>query len=266
MQFRFDVFTYGLEAPAQWWTSVGKVTRLSWRGIPSLIGLASRGIVLTGLLSAALDRRRRDDLLLLDLTIAGGVVAAYLTQPPYPQYLVPLLPPVAVRLAIALDGFQGSTRRVILGLTALSCVLGLLDTVHYLVRLRTHGIELVQAIDLGHRVALMSRGKSLVTLSAEIVAGVDTSLDRRFAAGPFLFRTSGPLASQALTYAYSPNWQHIDEALDAQPPGAIVVGGELRPQLPLHPGGLDAPLSAWAISHGYKPIPLGHRFTFFAHP
>jgi 4-amino-4-deoxy-L-arabinose transferase-like glycosyltransferase len=265
-QFRFDVFTYGVDAPVQWWTSVGKLNLLSWRGIPDLVGLASRGIVLIGLVAAAADRRRRDDLHLLDLMIVGGVVAAYLTQPPFPQYLVPLLPPVTIRFAMALDRVHRPARSFVLTLTAFCSVLGLLDTIHYVVRIRARGLELAQAVQVGRDLAVLGHGRSVVTLSPELIAGSGTILDPRFAAGPFLFRTSDGLARQALKYGYSPTWQTISAALDSHPPGAVLVGGELRPQAPLHPTGLDAPLIAWAVSRSYKPVALGNGFTLFLRP
>ena len=266
-QFRFDVFTYSLEAPIQWWTSVGKGHLLSWRGIPTLFSLAGRGVVLVGLAATAADRRRTDETRLLDFMIAGGIIAAYLTQPPFPQYLVPLLPPLTIRFAMALDRFHGqTTRRVILTATLISCALGLEGTVHDLVRTRKHGLELVRAVAIGRKVAMLSNNRLIATLSPELIAGADTKLDRRFVAGPFLFRTSGSLAEQALRYAYSPNWQHLDRALDEQPPDMVLVGGEERPQPPLYPHGLDAPLRAWAQSRDYRPIPLGGGFTLFVHP
>ena len=47
-QFGFDVFTYSLKAPVQWWTSVGRVDWLSWRGIPNLFELRAAGSSLSG--------------------------------------------------------------------------------------------------------------------------------------------------------------------------------------------------------------------------
>ena len=266
-QFGFDVFTYGLKAPVQWWMSVGKTSSLSWRGIPNLLGLASQGVVLVGLIAAVADRTHKNASRLLDFMIVGGIIAAYLTQPPFPQYLVPLLPPVTIRFALALDRFERPViRRLIIGATLLSCAAGLADTAHYVLRIRKHGLELVEAVRLGNDVALLTKHRSIATLSPERVAGANTSLDPRFATGPFLFRTSDRLAEQALRYGHSPNWQHIDAALDLQRPGAVLVGGELKPQLPLHPAGLDAPLIGWAKAHDYKPVSLAHGFTLFVQP
>lgn len=266
-QFRFDVFTYSLEAPIQWWTSVGKANWLSWRGIPMLISLASRGIVLVGLAATAADRRGRDETDLLDFMIAGGIIAAYLTQPPFPQYLVPLLPPLTIRFAMALDQFRGHTaHRLVLAATLISCMLGLSGTIHDLFRIRKHGLELVRAVEIGRKVAIISNSRLITTLSPELIAGADTRVDLRFVAGPFLFRTSGSLAEQALRYGYSPTWQHLDIALDNRPPDLVLVGGEERPQPPLHPHGLDAPLRAWAQSRDYRPVFLGGGFTLFVHP
>ena len=173
------------------------------------------------MITTAADRSRKNGSQLLDLMIVGGIIAAYLTQPPFPQYLVPLLPPVTIRFAIALDQFERpAIRRLITGATVLSCVAGLGDTAHYILRIRKRGLELVQAVRLGNDVALLTKGRSISTLSPERIAGANTNLDARFAAGPFLFRTSDTLAEQALRYGYSPTWQHIDAALELAKTGS----------------------------------------------
>lgn len=263
-QFMFGVFTYSLEAPAQWWTSVGRADMLSWRGIPRLVGLAGRGVVLVGLIAAAADRKRSDDRRLLDLMIIGGAIGAYLPQPPFTQYLVPLIPPLGVRFGLALESARQSYWRVLVALGVAASVLGLAETAKYVARLPDRGFELAQTVRQGAAVAMLARGQPIVSLSPERIAGFNTNLDSRFVTGPFLFRTSGALSAAALKYGYSPNWRRIDQALDTRPPAAILVGGESRAYPPIQPFGLDRPLVAWALARGYAPLPLpGRGFTLF---
>lgn len=263
-QFHFGVFTYSLRAPAQWWSSVGRSGMLEpSHRIARLLRFSSEGVVLVGLTAAALDRRRSDHRLLLDLMVIGGMIGAYLPKPAYPQYLVPLLPSLAPRFALALDNLAGRLRRSVLVLTTICGALGLQYTVHQAVRAWKNGPGLVDALDQGRQAARLASGRPIVTLSPEVIAGVNTNLDRGFVTGPFLYRTFGPLSADAQRLGYSPNWQRIDAALDASPPGAILVGEERRPQ-PAHPQGLDGPLVLWAEAHSYHAVPLGKRgFTLF---
>jgi 4-amino-4-deoxy-L-arabinose transferase-like glycosyltransferase len=265
-QFYFDVFTYSLHAPAQWWTSVGRPGMLEFpHRMARLLRFGAEGVMVVALAAAALDRRRSEDRLLLDLMIIGGAIGSYMPEPAYAQYLIPLLPPLVPRFALALDSLRGRRRRTLMLLTALSCGFGLYYTVHLAIRTLRHGSELVAAVEQGRHAARLAAGRSIVTLSPQVIAGGNTNLDRRFVTGPFLYRTFGPLSADALRYGFSPNWQRIDRALDAQPPGAILVGGETRAH-PRHPQGLDGRLVNWAKTHGYKPAVLRERgFTLFIH-
>jgi hypothetical protein len=142
-------------------------------------------------------------------------------------------------------------------------VFGLFYTAHLGIRAWRRGFELTAAVEQGRAASRLGAGRSIVTLSPEVIAGADANLDRRFVTGPFLFRTFGALSADALRYGYSPNWQRIDAALDMEPPGAILTGGETRPH-PQHPQGLDGRLVSWAIAHRYKAILLRRGgFTLF---
>ena len=266
-RFYFDVFAYSLDAPRQWWTAVGHANWLDPRfRILLLAILAAQGCILFGVIAAAIDRRRSDDRLLLDLMIIGGLITAYMPEPAFTQYLVPLLPPVAVRLALAIDGFPDRwNRRVILSMMG-SCALGMLLTGYYAVRTYRHGDDLRYGVEQGRAVALAAAGRSIVTLSPERVAGSDVKLDRRFVTGPFLFRTSGQLSHQALRLGFSPNWQRIGATLGTTMPSAILTGGESTPHGTLFPQGLDAGLVRWAAAHGYRRVLLPGRAILWLRP
>jgi 4-amino-4-deoxy-L-arabinose transferase-like glycosyltransferase len=266
-QFKFDVFTYSLVAPRQWWTAVGHENWLEppFR-IVRLLSLAGHGCALVGIGAAVLDRRRSDDRLLLDLMILGGLVAAYLPEPAYAQYLGPLLPPVAARFAIAIDGLPWRLQKPLVALTFAFSMAGLVQTGKAAARTVLRGSSLAEGVVLGHRAATAAAGGSIVTLSPQFVAGSDTKLDPGFVTGPFLFRTFGQLGDDAMRFGYSPNWQMIDSALDERRPRVILTGGESKPRPPLFPSGLDAPLIAWAIAHQYKRMPQPGGRTLWQRP
>lgn len=256
-RFYFDVFAYSLDAPRQWWTAVGHANWLEPRfRIFRLTILAAQGCILFGVVAAAVDRRWSEDRLLLNLMIIGGLITAYMPEPAFTQYLVPLLPPVAVRLALAIDSFPGRwNRRLILSATG-SCALGMLLTGYYALRTFRYGDDLRYGVEQGRAVALAAAGRSIVTLSPERVAGSDVNLQRGFVTGPFLFRTSGQLSKQALRLGFSPNWQLIVATLGATKPPAILTGGESTPHGVLFPHGLDASIVRWAATHGYRRVLL----------
>jgi hypothetical protein len=267
--FAFDVFTYALHAPQQWWSSVGRGYWLepSWRLI-RLIGFAAKGSILVALGASLLDRRARDDhRLLLDLMIVGGLLAAYLPDPAFTQYLVPLLPPLFTRFGMALSRASLRTAKPLLALTLAGCVLGVIPTIRSTLRWWVAGPDLFDALDQGRAVAAIAKGGRIVTLAPEYVAGADTNLDPRFVTGPFLFRTFDGMADQALAYGKSPGWQHAGEALDRAPPFAIVTGNEAKTWPAPFSGSLEAPLIAWAKAHRYRAErlePFG--LIVFVHP
>jgi hypothetical protein len=263
-QFEFDVFTYSLEAPRQWWTAIGDGGSLqSHIRILRLLLIAFQGCAFVGLVAAAIDRRRSDHLLLLDLLIIGALVAAYLPQPAFTQYMIPLLPPVAARLAMAIDGLPCRFRRAWIPLLAAFSLAGLFQTAKSVAQITTNGNSLANAVAQGRLAAMAAAGQPIVTLSPERVAGSDTALDRGFVTGPFLFRTSGRLGRDAMRLGYSPTWQRVDAALDARQPPVILTGGEPEPHPPFLADGLDAPLASWARHHRYERIGLPGGVTLW---
>lgn len=265
---RFGVFTYSLQAPQQWWNAVGHSSDLNpLNRIINLAELAFEGPIPFALAAAAVDRRRTDTRLLLDLMIVGGLIGAYMPEPPFTQYLVPLLPPLYTRFALAIDGPRQRWYPVLLLLVVLGSIGGLVYTAVHTVRtIKRGGSDLVFAVAQGRQVARLAGGRPIATLSPEAFAGSDTNIEKSFVTGPFLFRTYGDLSALSLRLGFSPNWQRIDGVFSAQPPAVIVTGRETRPWPPLFPDGMDAPLATWARSHGYAAVPLAGGSTAFVRP
>jgi 4-amino-4-deoxy-L-arabinose transferase-like glycosyltransferase len=263
-EFRFDVFTYSLAAPALWWSDLGQAADLDpMHRIAKLIAFAALGASLPALAAAVLDRRRGDDdRLLLDLMIAGGVVAAYLPVPFFTQYLVPLLAPLFARFALALESLDGLLRRRLLVATAIGCVAGLVVAFG----VRFSRFDVVDSIRLGRQVEVLAGGGPVVTLSPERIAGGSLRLDPRFAAGPFLYRTHGDLGRLAESRGRAVALDGLAGALDAKPPSVVLVGGEAERRGQVYPDGLDEPLVRWAADRNYRPVNLESGFTALVAP
>jgi glycosyl transferase family 87 len=265
-QFYFDVFTYSLEAPQQWWASVGHAGLLtSWGKLHGLLKYSLNGAILSAILVVALDRRRVPRLLLLDCMIVGGLITAYLPTPAFRQYLLPLLPPLFARLAITLGHLQPKLRRVTLLCLGGFSIAGLSTTAANVRRSAGSGSELVRAVAVGRAVAQLSRGGAVATLAPELVGGSNVHLDHRFVTGPFLFRTHGALAGKALRLGFSPNWQRV-QLLRDHSPSAIVLGTEAEPWQPMHPHGLDWYLERWARDRNYSEHKLAGGVSLFLAP
>jgi len=264
-QMLFGVFTYSLEAPQQFWTAVGQAERLAPG--TKLLGIAVeliKGASGVALLIILLDWRRRSPLAdLLGLTLLGGLVAAYLPDPFFEQYLVPLLPPLFARAALALPTLGRRASMAALTTGAATTIFGLADVASDHVRGWNRQQTLAVAVSHGRIVAAAANGRPVASLAPERLAGADVQLMPGFTAGPFLFRTFGELARSAQGLTGAPTFQRLD-LLDRAPPAVIVTGGERRPRLPLFPHGLDAPLDEWARSRGYRPVALpGKEWTMW---
>jgi len=267
-RFVFDVFTYSLTAPQQFLHLTHHRGRL-WppRKLFELTQLALSSLIIAGLVAAVADRCSGKVERLLDLMIVGGLIGAYLPDPAYSQYLVPLLPCVAVRLAAALGRVRGGARTAVRALVLVGCGLGAAHIGIDLDHAITRSWPLRDANRQGRTVAQLADGRPVATLSPELIAGHDVVLDRGFATGPFLYRTEGKLADDSNGLGFSPGWQQLDSYFALHPPGAILAGAELRPFPPVHPKGLDAPLVRWAEAHHYRPLTLpGRDMTLFLRP
>jgi hypothetical protein len=260
-QFVFGVFTYSLEAPQQFWTLVGEAERLTVGAKLADLGLETvKGASLVAMaLWLATIRQGGAERRLLDLMILGGLAAAYLPDPFFRQYLIPLLPPLFTRAALGLPSLRGRGRQLTLGAGAITSAVGASGSLSNLAEALTSRPELLTAFDRARTVAAIAGGRPLITLSPEQFAGSDMRLHPGFAAGPFLFRTTGRLASAAEGLAGAPTF----ERLEGLAPGIIVTGGERKARPPLFPSGPDEALDRHAAKLGYQPVDLGDGWTLW---
>jgi 4-amino-4-deoxy-L-arabinose transferase-like glycosyltransferase len=261
--FWFDVFTYNLQAPVQWWSSIGDAGELSpLVRIAKLVAMATLGPVLVALAASAVDRRADEERLILDFMVIGGIFAAFLPVPALTQYLVPLLPPLFARFAFALDNVGGRRRLILLSLAGLTSVAGLTSSVIA----SSAKLEAARNVRVGQNVAALAKGGPVVTLSPQYVAGEGVNLDARFAAGPFLYRIRGKLALKAESLGRAVAVESLSRSLAQHPPAVILVGGERESFPPTYPNGLDQPLVIWSERRGYRREPLSGGFIAFVNP
>jgi 4-amino-4-deoxy-L-arabinose transferase-like glycosyltransferase len=252
--FLFDVFAYNLEAPVQWWSSISAAAELEpLRRAVKLLGFASQGSILVALISIPIDQNSTEDRLILNFMIVAGLVASFLPKPALVQYMVPLLPPLFARFALALDSAPAVSRKALLILTGVGSIAGLVSGLV----VRFDGLELFRSVHSGRQVALLAKNGPVVTLSSEFVAGDGVLLDPRFAAGPFLYRTHGQLARAAQAEGRAVTAESVNDALTLHPPAVVVVGAEGNSFPPIFPEGLDQPLITWSENHHYRPVQLG---------
>lgn len=252
--FLFEAITFPAKAPLLWYEEVGQGHRLGARRFASLLAASAKGPALVAALLVtaawARDRQRwsRDrGARLLAAAALGGLVSALLNRPFHPPYLIPALPPLFVLLALAVDGPKrlGLAWRLAL---AVSVALGLAKGVGNLARAIDRGAPAIvvdkTAREIGRVLTGLQVRGAIATLHGEHIVDSGHPLDRRFAAGPFLFRTRGMLTAQdGRAWRIATRDRQMSRA---EAPGAFVIRlqpGKERDQ--------NAWLAAQAASLGY---------------
>jgi len=262
--FVFGVFTFPARAPAEWYLAQHMPWKLSLIGKAlDTIKFLALGPALMALVIALRFPGRAQIERLLDLMIVAGLVAALLPEPTWRQYLLPVLPPLFVRLALVWQRVQpGRGARIAAVIFAIG---GLAPSVEAIIK-ATHGVPMAVALDQGRQLGAAyaaAGGKGPVaTLSPQLLPGAGLEIDRHFAAGPFYFR------SLALLDAADERRFHLvsRNRLDAAAPlGAILVGGEGA--WTAGEASDDAPLITYARARRWRRIDIpGGRLTLYLPP
>jgi 4-amino-4-deoxy-L-arabinose transferase-like glycosyltransferase len=252
--FDYGVFGYAMQAPFDWYASTGAAHRLTFPNklwdVARILALGPAGAALAFLAIRRWRRRGKADEAeaLLGLLILAGLAAFLLPTPTWPQYAVPLLPPLFVAFGVELSR-RPPARRSLTAALLLAGLLGLNKPVEWL---RGGGMTPIAATReaqwIGARMRASGAAGSIATLSPQIMLGSGFPLDRRFAAGPFVYRTGDrlPAAQQRRLNAISP--ATLGAFLDEAPPAAIVTGYESNSR----GRDLDGPLRAYAEARGYR--------------
>lgn len=261
----FGIIDYSLEAPRQW-QAVNDRAWMAQSGFSlfRLLLFLAQGPALLAL--AAIIRKRFADrgsaeergglTLFLDMLILAGVLAAWLPRPVYPQYLVPMLPALFVRLGPLLEGLWEKRGWRVLFLAAM--LIGVGETLTSVLTNLAHGHSpaLAASRTAKHIGCLVGeRHGAIISLSPPHLVDSGRPFDRRFVTGPFAFRMRGLLTPDEEVRFHILQSTGFAAAFDRDPPAGIVVGTE-RKSRPGLSGGLDALLEQWAQAHGYRPVPI----------
>jgi hypothetical protein len=270
--FAFEVFRYSVDGPYEWQHLLGQ---------PEMLGLPIRlarcvmflvqGVGLLALVMVAVDRVRRPReggvTALLDALILAGVIAAVLPVPLYAQYWIPVMPALFVRFALLLSERGGWPVKLALVLLPVGVAVTAIDVGGNLIAWRSPPVEAMRdGRWAGHLLDGFGVEGPVAGLAPEALVSSGRELDRRFVAGPFLFRTRDVLTPADAEAFHVATQRNFAGALAVDPPAGIMTGAETKPA-PGLPTGLDGLLESWAKAQGYKPYPApsGHR-TLWVRP
>ena len=269
--FLAEAIVFPATGPEQYYTEIGKAWRLGPNRFFRLLIAAAIGPALIASIEVMAcswaeprrwlgDRSRR---VMLAASL-GGVISAALNRPFQIFYLLPALPPLFVLAALL---FSESKRRAawLRALWALSVGAGLLPVAAWIVHAASAGTT--PALDAQRRAdalgaALRAQHISgpIATLAGQYVPDAKADIDRRFAPGPFLYRTRGFISS-----GQAREWRVVtrDQAgsLSDQPPAAIVTGDfpDAQPEL-------EAELAVQAEALGYRQAANAGGFAVWTRP
>ena len=255
-QFLFGVFTFPRAAPDQYYRAAGRLWKLTIGAkLLDLMKFLALGAALPALFSVAHERGDRRPLLIV--MIVAGLFAALLPTPTWRQYLLPLLPPLFV--ALALVWTRRPPGRALRVATIVFAVAGIAPSLAAI----AVGGGMQTAIRQGAAIgATMDRAHArgpVASLSPQFVPATGRAIDPRFATGPFYLRSRGLLTPTA-----ERNDILISSATLARAPlpPTILTGGEGR--WTSGDPALDALLAARAQAAGYRATPVpGGRFTLW---
>lgn len=261
--FFYGVIRFAATGPFAWYAANGAgdelaMTEKLWDLTKYLWGGPALAVLL--LIGGHLWIRRRDQrppAYRLSLWLAGGgLIGAVLPTPSQIQYIMPLLPPLGLALGYLLEE-AGRWRTMLIGLLILTAVPGMTQTSRHVATMIRHGAPVLQAEVhahwMGAQVRALTGGNRIASLSPHLLADSGLELDRRFATGPFVYRT-GWTVDPALARRMHVMIPATLADMDSDPPAAILTGyeGGTR-KLPLRP---DDGLIAYARRRSYRMLPV----------
>lgn len=265
--FFYGVLTFGATAPHAWYAANGAFDELATiEKLTDLLKYLWKGPALAALLLLSANwiitrrRVRSPGRRLAIWMTAGALIGAAMPTPSQVQYVMPLLPPLALALGYLLDDarcWPFAPRQALLGLLCLAAIPGMLAATRHVVAMLRSGSPMLEADAAarwaGITVRAQGRGDDVATLSPHMILGSGLALDPRFAPGPFAWRTGwtmGPVLARQV-HAMIP--ATLGD-MDSDPPAAILTGyeGGTR-KLPLRP---DDALLGYARQHGYRMVAM----------
>lgn len=196
-------------------------------------------------------RPRWPVLLVAGLTLCGAIVA-FVPTPSFPQYFVPPLPFALVLTILLLGDMTRAERRVaaplLIAVAALAIVGSgprLLAELPGLMRpARWTGNDVHR---VSEAIVAAADGRPVATLSPVHVMEAGGVIYPELAAGPFVYRVADLIPAADRRHYRMASTAGLPTLLDADPPGAILVGLE---------GKLDDAFRAYAAAREYRRVPL----------
>ena len=262
--FLFGVLGFPTRAPVEYYLGGARAWKLGiFAKLIDTLKFLALGPALMALVAVARDRRRGSVRLLLDVLLLAAFVGALMPAPTWRQYLAPVLPPLFARVALAMAA-RPPTRNA-RRLTGVFVIAGLAPSLIALAGL-VRGVPMIDAMRQSRAIgaSLDQAGSTgpVVTLSPQFLPAANRSVDPRFAAGPFYFRSHALLAppQEPALHALSG-----DRLAALGTPAAILFGGEGA--WTSGDASLERPLERWARAHGYREeaVPSG-RFRLYVRP
>lgn len=265
--FFYGVVSFAMTGPFAWYAANGAgheltvlekaldLLRFLWRG-PALVAL----LLVAWHYRDARRRRISPERRLALWLVAGGAIGAMLPTPSHVQYLMPLLPPLALALGHCLDDarhWRASARQMLLALLSLAALPGMMKAARHVTVMIGEGSPVMEATAAAHWAGNVARDAgvdgAVATLSPHLMADSGLPLDPRFAAGPFVYRSGWTITPATARRLKAITPQTIGE-LDRHQPGVILVGHEGGTRkLPLGP---DRELANYARRHGYRMVEM----------
>lgn len=267
--FLFGVLRFPAAAPALWYEMIGQGWKLGWsaKGL-DFAKFMALGPSLVALLMLGRNVLRRDNplpCLYIDMLVMAGLIAAILPTPVWRQYLIPMLPPLFIRLGVILDQRQPERwTRLALIVTAIA---GTTPSALAITEALWSGqaplaLATAQAHEIGSLARTVGATGSVAGLSPHYWIDSGLPLDPRFAAGPFIFRTQGLLTRGEERALGLVSLDNVSAALGRDPPAIVITGGERNKGGAS--GSLDGALDRYALANGYGRLPLSHGgFTIY---
>lgn len=228
--FWFGAFVFPADAPEQYYAAGARAYKLTLGfRLLDLLKFSALGATLPALVVVAWrlrgPRERLDTL--LELLILASLLSAVLPEPTWRQYLLPVLPPLFVRLARIWR--LSSPERRQRAAFAVFAFAGLVPTLLAFGAAVTDGLPMTRALREGDAVEALLDAEAahgpVATLAPHLLPATGRLPDRRFATGPFYFRSHG-----LLTHADEGRFHLVSGArLDPKDlPRVVLLGGEAQ--------------------------------------
>ena len=253
-QFLAEAILFPALGPEQYYSEIGKAWRLGPNRFLRLVIAAAIGPALIAGIEVAwrgrMARWLADPVRRVMLAAAiGGLLSAALNRPFQIFYLLPALPPL---FALAALLFEERRSAWLKSAWALSIAAGIVPVGAWIVHAVSAGIT--PAIDAQRRADVLGATLRanhiegpIATLAGQFVPDAKAEIDRRFAAGPFLYRTR-----EFISPDQAREWQVVTRdqlgSLPDHPPAAIVLGDYPDVQPPQ-----ELQLADQARALGYRP-------------